>query len=345
MSGKMECLFDGCDNFMRFVNNRDWLIESSDKRLAVQKALQWANFVETMHTKLEADGNVEEFARRYGGWRKSMALAPLQFAGFKSACDELVKSILLKHIDHQDIIKVALDEYLNQCGEERTLGFLRVFSAESLLLKLFAIFLCNEDHYEGGAPTLSRLSKAIWYEMVLKLLPEEVAKKETDWDSTVDKLIVSKTGVETLIFLTIMSDPHLEVVQKIIISRFKHNLVGEDGDTKRFQFWHNFIGCDPVLLCIMFASHEEFFEEFVEFFIRAGGDLKKTINENGDEEWAPSIWLKYEDVVNVAKMLITCNQESVSSYVTQVLLSAKDEYSLWEEITAELGNLMILNDS
>lgn len=336
----MECLFDGCDNFMRFINNREWLIDSSDKRLAVQKALQWATFVETVHTKLEAEGNVEEFARRYGDWRKSMALAPLQFAGFKFACDELTKSILLKHIDRQEIIKVALDEYLNQCGEERTLSFLKVFCAESLLLKLFAIFICNENHYIGGASTLSRLSKAIWYEMVLKLLPEEVAREETDWDSTVDKLIVSKTGVETLIFLTIMSNQHLEPVQKIIISRFKHNLVGEEEDEQRFQFWQNFIGCDSVLLCIMFGAHEEFFEEFLEFFIRAGADLKKTINGNGDEEWAPSIWLKYDDVVNMAKMLITCDRESVSNYTAQVLLSAKDEYSLWEEISVELGNLM-----
>jgi hypothetical protein len=340
MSGKMECLFDGCDNFMRFLNNRDWLIESSDKRLAVQKALQWATFIETIHTKLEAEDKLEEFARRYGRWRQPMVLAPLQFAGFKIACDELTKSILLKHIDHQGIVKIALEEYLKQCGEERTLSFLRVLSAESLLLKLLSIFLCNEDHYDGGAPTLSRLSKAIWYEMFLKLLPEEVERGETDWNSTVDKLIVSKTGVETLIFLTIMSNLHLKTAQKIIISRFNHNLVVEEGDTERFQFWQNFIGCDSVLLCIMFGAHEEFFEEFLEFFIKAGADLKKTINENGDEEWAPSNWLKYEDAVKVAKMLITCDQESVSSYTTQVLLSSKDEYPLWEEICIELGNLI-----
>lgn len=342
MSGKMECLFDGCDNFMRYVNNRDWLIQSCNKKLAIQKALQWATFVETVHSKLEAEGNVDEFALRYGNWRKSMGLAPLQFAGFKSACDELTKSILLKHIDHQDIIEVALKEYLNLHGEERTLNFLRVFSAESLLLKLFAMFICNKDNYDGGDSTQSRLLKAIWYEMVLKLLPEDLSKEEADWNSTVDKLIVSKAGVETLIFLTIMRDEHLKPVQQIIIKRFNLYMVAEDDDEKRFHFWQHFIASDSVLLCFLFGTYEEFFEEFLEFFIKAGADLTKTINENGDEEWTSSTWLKYDDVVNLAKMLVTCERESVSSYSAQVIQSAKDEYPLWDEINAELGDLMIV---
>jgi len=329
----MECLFDGCDNFVRYLNNQDWVIESEDKRLAIKKGLEWANFIEVVHSKLEAEDKLEEFVLGYSEWRQVMGLAPLQFAGFKSACDELLRNILINHTNFTEVVEIALDEYHGQCGEERTLVFLKHFSAESLLLKLFTTFICNKANFEDSE-TQDRLSKAIWYDIMLRLLPEEISRDNDRCRKQLNELLDSKTGIETLIFLAILREPHLENLQTAVMSLFQQNMIDVDNE-QLVKFWQNFVRSDSTLLLLLFKRYEEFLEEFFEYFLRFVPDVTREMNEEGDDVWTSSSWLQFQDVVSVIKLLTTCEDKGLSSYVSHIVDSMAD-LPLWKAVNAQI---------
>ncbi|XP_059479802.1 uncharacterized protein LOC132199237 isoform X1 [Neocloeon triangulifer] len=329
----MESLFDGCDNFVKFLHNKQWIAESDDKRAAIQRGLQWASFVEAMLAKLQAEDLVDEFAQKYTDWRAAMGLPALKFAGFRFACDELIGNIIMEHIEDEETVFVAFEEYLHVCGGRRTMDFIKRFSNECLLLKMFTMFICNKKHYPDAA-TQGRLSKAVWYDTVTKILPQEVMQDKDAWRAHIEELISSRVGVESLIFLNIMPEQHFQTVQTLILEKFQGNLLIDGVSTSASigQFWQNFINCDFTLLLLLFQRCSEFFEEFFEFFLVFANEIHY---DEDQQLWASKNWLTFEDVVRMIKSLTTCADEGLRSYVEHIV-SSMDDKPLWQAVKSKI---------
>ncbi|CAB3388139.1 Hypothetical predicted protein [Cloeon dipterum] len=331
----MECLFDGCDNFVRYLNNKKWIEESDDPDGAIRKSFQWASFTEAMYSRLEAEDKVDEFAVKYSAWRDAMSLPKLKYAGFKSACDELLNTILVDNMSDRYVVQTALDAYLEQCGEERTGKFLTRFSAECLLLKLFTNFIVVDGNYED-AETQGRLCKAVWYDAILRMLPQEATSGEDRWKEHIAQLMRSSKGVETLIFLSIMRDENIAKVSSMVIDRFHLNLACDTVPVEGAvaSFWQNFIRCDKTLLLLMFQNHSDFFEEFFEFFLKFANELRF---DDVQQSWTADNWLEFADVVTLIQALTTCDDQNLSNYCAHIINSMEGN-PLWQAVKSQINN-------